>query len=92
MHARCWSPLHITEYVGGVFPTYLPEGRKQVIWCSYGVWMHSFPIPSLVPHFKHSKCAINVGELLRKSNVWGLQSLEYTYPLEERTPKFVNEH
>jgi hypothetical protein len=81
------------------FPYLSPGGKKQVIWHfleSLIFFLQSgrvvSPILVWCPFLNISKCAINVGEPLWNSDVRGLQSTEYTYPLEDRTPRVIIQH
>jgi hypothetical protein len=96
---RCWRPLGDSWMLAVFFPHLSPGGKKQVIWHfpeSLIFFLQSGCVvsPILVwhPFLNISKCAINVGEPLRKSNVRGLWSAEYSYLPEARTPRVINHH
>jgi hypothetical protein len=81
------------------FPQLSPGGKKQVIWRFSESLIFFLPSglvfsPILVwrPFLNISKCAINVGESLRKSDVRGIWSIEYSYLLEAQTPRVINHH
>jgi hypothetical protein len=81
------------------FPHLSSGGKKQVICCfseSLILFLQSGRVvsPFMVwcPFLNISKCAINVGEPLRKYYVGGIWSTEYTYPLEDINLEVVNQH
>jgi hypothetical protein len=81
------------------FPYLSPGGKKQVIWHileSLIFFLHSghvvSPIQVWCPFLNISKCALNVGEPLWKSDIRGLWSAEYTYPLEDKTLGVIKQH